>query len=323
MNCLICLKVLNAEVSYHRKCQQKLFGSTKVAARLNYPRQLFIQEVRKAVVEGRMSISGVQPKAQMTMIDSDGPLVIAKSGGEYILKPSPEDFPEAANNEHLSMQMAKVAGFDVSECGLIGFADNDDLAYIIRRFDRFGEEKLHHEDMMQIFGINNANSESKYDDGTYLDVLMKLRELAGLGVSLEGFKRITFNYFIGNDDYHLKNISIMHGTTPKLTPMYDCLNSQIYSGNMNSPLALQMTEDDMELPYYGKMQNGFYARADFIRLAELAGIKDKPVQKAVDNLLKYADAFCEMIGQSTLSANYQAQYLEIVTQRVKLLSLKE
>ena len=324
MNCQICLKELDEDndSGYHSSCIKRLFGDSKAATRLKYPRQEFREEVRKAVAEGRMSISGVQPKAQMTLDSPTGPLVVTKSGGEYILKPTPEDYPCAAINEHLSMQMAKVAGFDVPECGLLAFADTDEQAYVIRRFDRIGDEKLHHEDMMQIFNFNNTNSNAKYDAATYLDVLNKCAELAGLGVALECFRRLIFNYLIGNNDFHLKNISVMHEKTIKLTPMYDCLNSEIYSGDLDSPLALSVTDNDDALPYYGTMLNGFYALPDFLALAEMARIKEKPARRSIARIVQLQKNFIDMVYVSNLEENLKEKYIAIIEQRAKLLSLE-
>jgi len=45
-----------------------------------------------------MSISGYQPKLQMVM--EDGAFAVVESKGNYILKPSPVDFPQLAENEH-------------------------------------------------------------------------------------------------------------------------------------------------------------------------------------------------------------------------------
>lgn len=324
MNCQICLKELNGKKgsNYHSSCIKRLFGDTKVSARLKYPRKEFREAVREAVEAGRMSISGVQPKAQMTLESSTGPLVVTKNGGEYILKPTPEDYPCAAINEHLSMQMAKFAGFDVPECGLVTFANTNEQAYVIRRFDRIGDEKLHHEDMMQVFDFNNTDSNAKYDAATYLDVLNKCVKLAGLGVALECFRRLIFNYFIGNDDFHLKNISFMHGQTIKLTPMYDSLNSEVYSGNMDSPLALSMTGNDVDLPYYGTMGNGFYALPDFLALAEMAKIKEKPARKTIAKIVQLVNDFTAMVRISNLDDGLKEKYIAILEQRVKLLSLE-
>jgi serine/threonine-protein kinase HipA len=324
LKCQICLKELDEQSApaYHSNCIKRLFGDPKVPTRLKYSRKEFREEVRKAVKEGRMSISGVQPKAQMTLESPVGPLVVTKSGGEYILKPTPEDYPCAAINEHLSMQMAKVAGFDVPECGLLTFADTGEQAYVIRRFDRIGDEKLHHEDMMQVFNFNNTNSDAKYDAATYLDVVNKCTEIAGLGVALECFSRLIFNYFTGNDDFHLKNISVMHGKTIKLTPMYDCLNSEIYSENLDGSLALSMTGNDEKLPYYGTRLNGFYALPDFLTLAEMARIKERPARRAIARIVQLQKNFIDMVYVSNLDENLKEKYIAIIKQRVELLSLE-
>ncbi len=324
MNCQICLKELDNQndSGYHSNCIKRLFGDPKVPTRLKYPRKKFREEVRKAVAEGCMSISGVQPKAQMTLESPVGPLVVTKSGGEYILKPTPEDFSCAAINEHLSMQMAKIAGFDVPECGLLTFADTEEQAYVVRRFDRIGDKKVHHEDMMQIFNFNNTNSDAKYDAANYLDVLNKCTELAGLGVALECFRRLIFNYIIGNNDFHLKNISVMHDKTIKLTPMYDCLNSEIYSGDLDSTLALSMTGNDEGLPYYGTRLNGFYALPDFLILAEMARIKEKPAKRVIRRIVQLQKNFIDMVYVSNLEENLKEKYIAIIEQRVELLSLE-
>ncbi|PHS20622.1 MAG: hypothetical protein COA86_01355 [Kangiella sp.] len=328
MKCKICIKSLTqneVNKSSHSSCLKRLFANSKVSMALTYPRAQFQQQVRVAVQSGRMSISGVQPKAQMDLKSKNGPLVVVESGGDYILKPTPEGFPEAAINEHLSMQLAKIAGFIIPECGLVGFEsvgeEQREEAYIVKRFDRDGEKKLHHEDMMQILAINNLNTDAKYDAATYYDVLRKISDMAGLGVTLEAMKRIIFNYLIGNDDYHLKNISMMHGKTLNLTPIYDCLNTQIYSSKTNSPLALKLTNDDQSLPYYGKMGNGLYAKDDFLELAESVGLPIKLMEKEIKKLLFMIPSMIEMVKDSGLSDGIKQQYSETLFQRIKLLSI--
>ncbi len=322
MNCQICLNEINdsQDSAYHANCLKKLFGNTKVPTRLNYDRQEFKLEVKRAVQEGRMSISGVQPKAQMTLESPSGPLIVIKSGGEYILKPTPEEFPDAAINEQVSMLMAQKAGFDIPPVGLISFKSGEEQAYVIRRFDRFGDKKLHHEDMMQTLGLNNNEINAKYDSATYLDILLSIKMLAGGAVATEFFRRVVFNYFIGNDDFHLKNISLMHGDVIKLTPMYDCLNSQIYSGPTHSPLALRLTDDDQSLPYYGSMANGRYGLDDFIVFATKGGILEKPARKIIGRLTKLHKDFTALVASSNLTEEYKQKYIELLDNRHEVLN---
>jgi len=323
LKCKICIKSLKPieeVIGCHSACLKKLFGSTKVSTQLSYPRAQFQQEVRKAVGRGRMSISGVQPKAQMALESKNGPLVVVDSDGEFILKPTPDGFPEAAINEHLSMQLARLAGFDIPECGLIGFEGSDELAYLVRRFDRFDRAKLHHEDMMQILDIGNQDTNAKYDAASYSTVLNKIKSITGLGVALEGFKRVVFNYYIGNDDYHLKNISLMHEPTTKMTPMYDCINTQFYSNKAHSPIALNLTDHDNVLPYFGTMGNGHYARADFLVLGESVGLASKVTEREMDNLIKLTPSFIQLVDNSALSKELRRGFIDTLHHRSQLMN---
>lgn len=322
MKCKICIKSLKqseVDSGCHSACLKKLFGSTKVTTRLSYPHSEFQQAVREAVEAGGMSISGVQPKAQMELESKNGPLVVVDSGGEYILKPTPDGFPEAAINEHLSMQLARLAGFEIPECGLLVFADTDELAFLIRRFDRFGDDKLHHEDMMQLMDIGNQNTDSKYDAANYSTVINRIKDLAGLGVALECFRRVIFNYHIGNDDYHLKNISLMHEPTLKMTPVYDSLNTQLYSGKSTPSIALKLTDNDGELPYFGTIGNGYYAKPDFMILGESAGLSARAMTKEITKLVNLTTSFCSLVLDSLLSEKLKQEYVALLKQRKKLM----
>ncbi len=114
----------------------------------------------------------------------------------------------------------------------------------------------------------------------------------------------------------------MHGKTIKLTPMYDCLNSEIYSGNIDSPLALSVTDNDDDLPYYGTMSNGFYALPDFLELAKMAGIKEKPARRTITKIVQLKKDLTAMVYVSNLDDELKEKYVAIIEQRVKLLSLE-
>jgi len=322
LNCKICLKEINdgeSRPDYHRACLLDLFGDTKANTSLPYSPELFYQQVREAATRGRMSISGVQPKAQMTLSDNKE-IVVVESGGNFILKPTPAEYPEAAANEHLSMLLAKKAGFEIPKVGLVSFQNSEPLCFIVRRFDRLGKHKRHHEDMMQVFGISNKNSDNKYESKSYLDVMTKLRELGGIALAMEGFKRILFAYLIGNNDYHLKNISIMHEPQIQMSPYYDSINAQLYS-SIESPMALDLSANDRELEYFGKMGNGRYSGSDFKTVAALAGILEKPASKAIEKLTSLTDQFNELIDRSYLSTDKKAAYKMLIERRKTLLRI--
>ncbi|HFB66686.1 MAG TPA: type II toxin-antitoxin system HipA family toxin [Aeromonadales bacterium] len=319
MNCKICLKSFrqNQQTEYHPACLKKLFGTTTATAILPYEKSQFYTRAREAVSKARMSISGVQPKVQMTLRHKL--IEIVDSGGEFILKPAPDEFPCAPENEHVSMLLAKTAGFEVPELGLVKFQGSGELVYIIQRFDRSEGNKIHHEDMMQVFGITANDIENKYRSLSYLDVLLKLSEIGGLGLANDCFKRIMFSYLIGNNDFHLKNISIFHQPHFKLTPFYDVLNTTLYA-EYQPTMAMRLIEDDTALPYFGKMGNGFYSKADFILLATQAGIPENAVKKSLTTILKYKDEYLHLIQSSFLPQKQKDAYIKLIKQRIELLS---
>jgi len=121
---------------------RKLFQSLRVNPVLSFTRKEFFRE-SPSKSKG-MSISGVQQKLSLK-INSNKELEITPIGGEYILKPSPESFPNASENEHCAMSTSRLLGIETASCGLISFADGE-LVYITKRFDRKGDVKIHQED---------------------------------------------------------------------------------------------------------------------------------------------------------------------------------
>jgi serine/threonine-protein kinase HipA len=100
-------------------------------------------------------------KAQMAV--QDGRLQLIDSGGEFIVKPSPEEYPFVAENEHATLTLMSKVGFPVPPCGLIKLKDGH-LVFAIRRYDRDLDEgsKLHQEDAMQALGVSNVDPSYKY-----------------------------------------------------------------------------------------------------------------------------------------------------------------
>ena len=90
---------------------------------------------------GRISLSGVQPKASL-MLSATEQLVKPAEGerGQYILKPAPSSYSLLERkycpaNEHLSMQIAaQVYHIETAANGLCFFRDGE-AAYLTRRFD--------------------------------------------------------------------------------------------------------------------------------------------------------------------------------------------
>ena len=148
--CRILLKSLkkNEVLSgYSTEGLHYLTGNKHFNPELPFSRQEFIT-VKPKKQQG-MSISGFQPKLQLIIEEDHFDSV--NQQGNYILKPSPEEYPFLAENEHATMCVMKELGFEVPENGLVFFADAEnqpEFAFVIKRFDRDEQQKAIHQEQL-------------------------------------------------------------------------------------------------------------------------------------------------------------------------------
>ncbi|MBK8415586.1 MAG: HipA domain-containing protein, partial [Bacteroidetes bacterium] len=148
--CLYCYKDLDSKIGgdYHAHCSVDFFG-TKEAPALAYSLNQ-MADLAKKVVERSVAVPGVQPKLSLTLIkdtmagDNKGRLTIVGAlGGNFILKPPSDVYPEIPQNEHLTMRMAAAFKLNTVKSSLIRLQSGE-LAYITRRVDRKENgEKIH------------------------------------------------------------------------------------------------------------------------------------------------------------------------------------
>jgi len=160
LNCQICLK--KSDTEYHAACLKQFFALNGVDPVIPMTSSEFYERA-PANVTG-FSISGAQVKMQIKVVNKQ--LLICSSGGDYILKPSPQAFPQAAENEHLCMQIARELKFEIPPVALLSFTD-EVLVFAIKRFDRNltknkrendkAQQKIHQEDLMQAMGLAKIN----------------------------------------------------------------------------------------------------------------------------------------------------------------------
>jgi serine/threonine-protein kinase HipA len=141
---------------FSKKAAIELFGVIQPIVHLSFSRSEFFTEGSKHV-QG-MSISGVQQKLSLKISNND--FEIVSTGGEFILKPSPESFPYASENEHCAMALSAEVGINTALCALLCFADGENV-YITKRYDRSKEGKLHQEDLAQAFDIPSSEKYTK------------------------------------------------------------------------------------------------------------------------------------------------------------------
>lgn len=158
------------------------------------------------------SLGGARPKA--TVVDTNGQLWIAKF-------PSKNDESDTGAWEKVVHDLAKMCGLNVPESKLEKFSKLGST-FLVRRFDREGERRIHFSSAMTLLGKKDGASAA---DGTsYLDIAGFIKAYGSNPKSdlFELWKRIVFYMAVTNTDDHLRNHAFIiskNGWT--LSPMYD------------------------------------------------------------------------------------------------------
>jgi len=252
---------------------------------------------------GKLSISGVQPKLSVSVDKKKNILIPMAENGEYILKPQTFAFPNIPENEECCMNIAEELNIDVPLHCLIPLKD-ESLAYIVKRFDRQKNEKIHQEDFAQILERTDKYS------GSVEQIGQKLKEISqapGYDTQLL-FERVVLNFLLGNGDAHLKNYSIFYKgkNNIRLTPAYDIVCSKLVIPD----------EEDSAITINGKKNK--LQRQDFDKLAEYLNI---PIKIRYE---KFSDKFSKIkkiVESSSLNKEKQQQFLAIIKERIAALDV--
>jgi len=330
--CLITLAPLKAEKElasgYTKKGIKYLTGNTTTSTTLPFTRSGFI-EVEPINQKG-MSISGYQPKLSLCIINNQFDVV--KNSATYILKPSPEQFPMLAENEHAIMLVMQKLGFDVPPFGLVAFAkENDDdpveYAFIIKRYDRVSElEKIHQE---QLDGaMNVADKYGKIDNVSTVSYEQACKFLikhidSSLKFKQDLFLRIVYAYVLGNNDLHLRNFGIL---VPKvgsesLAPVYDYVSTIPYfEGDSLALPLLALEESETELAPGFNTKHGCYTGYDFLLFAKAIGINEKMALKLLNNVThKNASIILDTINDSYMKGEHKGKVISCINLRLNTL----
>ncbi len=300
---------LCGENLYSEKGLKLLSSEMKKLKLLNYTAaQLRTEAMLRA---NKMSIQGVQPKLCAILKIKEGQFEIVDKKGRYILKPQHHIFPELPQNEDLTMRLATTIGIEVPLHGLLYSKDNS-LTYFIKRFDRRGQkDKLPVEDFAQLAGMSR---ETKYNYS--MEKLVKLIHRYCTFPAIENsrlFKRMLFNFLVGNEDMHLKNYSvIIHDRKVELSPAYDLLNTSIVlSGNI----------EEIALPLKGKKKN--LKRDILINYfgKECCGLTDKIIEKTLGTINTALTSWFSLIEISFLTPEMKKKYKTLLQKRIEILGL--
>jgi len=300
---------MDTEGDFHPSCSIRFFGSPEPPV-LNYTMSE-MAELAKEVVESSVSVPGVQPKLSLGFIKevlqdgSKGRLtVMGALGGNYILKPQNEIFPQMPENEHLTMRMAELCGISVVPSTLIRLKSGE-LSYLTKRIDRTETgEKIHMLDMFQILEAFDKYKSSvekvgkvvaEHSSNTLLDLLRL-------------FEVVLFSYITGNNDMHLKNFSlILSGQDWSLAPAYDLLNVNLH---------LPEDTEETALTIGGKKRK--LTKSDFINLGMSFRLTEKQILNAFNRFIKEEKTMEQEIKSSFLSPENQMKYIDLLEARLAL-----
>ena len=307
--CPITYEIINDDQQYSQH------GLRLLSPQLNNlnPLQMTAQEQQREAINraGKMSIQGVQTKLSALLKIKEECFEIVDSNGRYILKTQSFLYPEAPQNEAITMSLAETIGIEVPVHGLVYSIDNS-MTYFIKRFDRLpGNKKLATEDFAQLLGLDR---DTKYEGSMekVISVISKHCSFPKIEfVTL--FKLTLFNFLIGNKDMHLKNFSLItRNDKVTLSPAYDLLNSSI---------AVDKPFEEMALPLMGGKNN--LTRNIFFRYfaEERLGLNQTIINEVTQKIQQAIPGWRTMISNSFLSTEMKEKYLRLLEERRQRLDL--
>lgn len=274
-------------------------------------------------LEDGISLSGVQPK--IALVAQGGRFVAARSldSGHIIGKLPTSQYDLLPQVEHLSLKLAKVAGVNACETTLelVDLIDNTGQFILgkskhflaVQRFDRDRPGRIHAEDFAQVLSVDPQN---KYTGGTYADIAAMMLAVDDLGepAVLELMRRIAVSELLGNYDFHLKNIGVLHHDDGRieLSPAYDIVAYCVYV--RGSGHALRFADGQ-------KSREGLTPQ-QLRAFAMDVGIPEPKLRKEVSKVCLLAlNHWPAMIEQSELLPDQKKQLLEHMHSRPMMQTL--
>lgn len=303
--CLYCYKDVGDGLDYHEKCSLSFFGF-RDAPKLPYTYSQ-ISKLGEDTIENGLSKERGQQKIALSLngnpenkedylLSIDGAM-----GGNYYLKPQSETYPEVPQNEHLSMQIAEVFRINVVASSLIKMQSGE-LSFISQRIDRTSKGKKIH--MLNMFQILEAYDKHKSSAEKVGKALGEYSENPLLD-KLFFFEICVFYFLIGNNDMHLKNISMIKSNSGWiLSPAFDLLNNAILLSNEIDELGLSLDG----------MKRGLVTE-NFARFGNDLGLTTKQIMGVFKRFLINKRKAYSCIEQSFLSKGMKRKYKALMRER--------
>lgn len=176
----------------------------------------------------KMSLAGAQQKL-LVVVDDNGQLLEPTGAwsSTHILKPdvASEYYPNSAVNEWFCARLAQKLGLPVPDVELRYVPSP---VYLIKRFDRdFATNpvsRIHALDALQLLNLSAAAKYSRSGVEALLDIANRCEVKLSTRIALLNWT--LFNIIIGNNDAHLKNLSVLASARGyNLAPHYDLVSA--------------------------------------------------------------------------------------------------
>ena len=255
----------------------------------------------------RISGTGAQDKLIACVHDGRIALPLYGTPSTHIIKTPVEAYPNSVFNELFCMKLAKVCGIPVPNCEILTFGGIP--YYCVERYDRATEDgrvrRLHQEDFCQLLGIpsdHKYESEGGPSIAACFQIIRKMRiNAAG---QLDFFRRIIFNFLIGNGDAHAKNFSVLYrGKGISIAPAYDLLCTKIYPSLM----------DESAMAIGGDNAFESIDAGSFRRVATACGVRDGLILPLLKEMTEDIDDKANKLGEELLQTHPSPVYDEIRT----------
>jgi serine/threonine-protein kinase HipA len=200
----------------------------------------------------RHSLAGFQLKYTVSADRLTFP--VSGEGKWWIAKLPDRALRDLTVNEYLTMRWLADAGFPVPPVHLMpahavggipdGLVDPAEPIYLIERFDRVADGRVHVEDFAQVADVEPMFKYSQ-SGATYDALAAVVHQLAGPQDYADYVRRLVAMLVIGNTDAHLKNWALIYpdGRLARLAPVYDFHSLTIYNKYKYAPLALSLSDE--------------------------------------------------------------------------------
>jgi serine/threonine-protein kinase HipA len=203
------------------------------------------------------------------------------------------------------MRLAAAVGIELPQHGLL-YSSDESLTYFVKRFDRTGRHaKVAVEDFAQ---LSLRTRETKYSASMeqVAEVLERFTTFPTIA-RRELFLRTVFCFLVGNEDMHLKNLSLITSRDRiSLSPAYDLVSTTLLLPGVREELALSIRGRKNRL-----------TRSDLIDSfgRERLALTNQAIDGALARFQAAADEWEALVAASFLPADLQRAYRELLRER--------